>query len=58
MHRAAVWAIVLALSPLLIFSAWQVADSRQQHQRCAEDDPCWNCETMGNRICGPGAPRP
>jgi hypothetical protein len=19
---------------------------------CAEDDPCWDCATMGNRICG------
>ena len=21
--------------------------------RCEEDQPCWDCETMGNRICGP-----
>lgn len=20
--------------------------------RCEEDEPCWNCATMGNRICG------
>lgn len=20
--------------------------------RCAEDDPCWDCRTMGNHICG------
>lgn len=20
---------------------------------CMEDDPCWDCATMGNRICGP-----
>lgn len=20
---------------------------------CAEDDPCWNCATMGNKLCGP-----
>lgn len=20
---------------------------------CHEDDPCWNCATMGNHICGP-----
>lgn len=25
---------------------------------CQEDDPCWNCQTMGNRICGPGATLP
>lgn len=35
---------------------------------CAEDEPCWDCATMGNRICGtptypvptgpvPGSPR-
>lgn len=21
--------------------------------RCQEDEPCWDCATMGNRICGP-----
>lgn len=21
--------------------------------RCEEDQPCWNCKTMGNKICGP-----
>jgi LPXTG-motif cell wall-anchored protein len=20
---------------------------------CLEDEPCWDCETMGNKICGP-----
>ena len=20
--------------------------------RCFEDEPCWDCTTMGNRICG------
>lgn len=20
---------------------------------CQEDDPCWDCATMGNLICGP-----
>ena len=23
---------------------------------CMEDMPCWDCETMGNRICGPIQP--
>lgn len=22
------------------------------HSPCAEDDPCWDCHTMGNQICG------
>lgn len=21
---------------------------------CHEEEPCWDCHTMGNRICGPG----
>jgi hypothetical protein len=26
---------------------------------CQEDEPCWDCATMGNRICGPtDAPEP
>jgi hypothetical protein len=25
---------------------------------CQEDEPCWDCATMGNLICGPGAVRP
>ena len=23
---------------------------------CQEDMPCWDCETMGNRVCGPDSP--
>lgn len=25
---------------------------------CHEDEPCWDCETMGNGICGPDTERP
>jgi len=24
-----------------------------QPVRCTEDMPCWDCETMGNGLCGP-----
>jgi hypothetical protein len=30
------------------------SDDRTQ-KTCWEDQPCWDCRTMGNRICGPGA---
>lgn len=23
---------------------------------CQEDEPCWDCPTMGNLTCGPDAP--
>ena len=25
---------------------------RRAREACQEDEPCWDCETMGNRICG------
>lgn len=25
------------------------------NQKCFEDEACWNCETMGNELCGPQA---
>ena len=27
-------------------------DRGQGHPACQEDDPCWDCSTMGNLICG------
>jgi len=29
------------------------AASRRPAVPCQEDQACWNCHTMGNRICGP-----
>lgn len=39
---------VLALSSALV----------RGQQRITEDDPRWDCRTMGNKICGPNAPKP
>lgn len=30
-----------------------VGTSSTSTTTCAEDMPCWDCSTMGNRICGP-----
>lgn len=27
-------------------------------QRITEDDPRWDCRTMGNKVCGPNQPKP
>ena len=27
--------------------------STTQVKACQEDDPCWDCKTMGNKVCGP-----
>ena len=43
---------------ILILLAWENAPDRTDidSDRITEDDPRWDCETMGNRICGPIAP--
>jgi hypothetical protein len=33
----------------------EVGVPQQPAQRCEEDMPCWDCATMGNKICGPVA---
>lgn len=36
-----------------------VANAAQHTDKCGapcqEDEPCWDCHTMGNRVCGPPA---
>jgi len=43
------------LSLFLLFSTVVLA---QKGERITEDDPRWDCRTMGNKICGPGAKIP
>ena len=32
--------------------------STTQVKECQEDDPCWDCKTMGNKVCGPATVSP
>jgi hypothetical protein len=48
------------LGLLLLGSAWGVVQVPKDppkdfspQVRCAEDMPCWDCATMGNKVCGP-----
>lgn len=60
-------AFVLSVVALLVSSALRptppattvtlVPQVRLPH-RISEDDPRWDCRTMGNRICGPNAKLP
>lgn len=43
-------AILIALIGILVLASPATGSAPT---RCAEDDPCWNCHTMGNLICGP-----
>jgi hypothetical protein len=41
--------VVLVVTTVAIYVLLQVG---MAHARCEEDQPCWNCKTMGNHICG------
>lgn len=46
-------AVTLAIT--LTTSQCEPPDQNQQPTtKCAEDDPCWDCRTMGDKRCGPG----
>lgn len=44
----------VALAAGLIISPAAQAHTRhhRHHTVCQEDQACWNCETMGNKVCG------
>ena len=53
--------VIILFAFLYLFGHLMFALGRQQTMvtntptnmvRCEEDMPCWNCETMGNLICG------
>ena len=45
--------LVLALVLWVSHVEYATEAGAQSPARCEEDMPCWDCETMGNRICGP-----
>lgn len=38
---------------LLVFCALDAIGVLSPTPACQEDQPCWNCSTMGNGVCGP-----
>ena len=51
--RWVIAAIVLALILWASHVEYAAEAGAQPPARCEEDMDCWDCETMGNRICGP-----
>lgn len=46
------WLAALALICGVVLGA--CSDEHDEHEvSCYEDQSCWDCETMGNRTCGP-----
>lgn len=52
-YRAVIVAMV-AMAALLALSV--ASNEAQQTTTIEEDDPRWDCETMGNELCGPQLP--
>lgn len=44
--------LLLVGAAALAFGVGTVAFNNAAAQDCQEDEACWNCETMGNKICG------
>lgn len=42
---------------LAVQCAPAISPSGARPVRCTEDMACWDCHTMGNRVCGPGSGR-
>ncbi len=49
--RRTLTTIIIGLS-LVLGSAATAEATPGPGNQCTEDMACWNCETMGNRICG------
>jgi hypothetical protein len=50
-------ALCLLTIVLALLANWKWGDPRvgpTGKPICQEDQRCWDCHTMGNRICGPG----
>lgn len=49
---------LLVIAVFLLMEAGRGASYNLHHPlppttvTCQEDEPCWNCSTMGNHICG------
>jgi hypothetical protein len=43
------WLVILLAAAWLVGSIISAPDVTA---RCQEDMPCWDCDAMGNRICG------
>lgn len=51
----ATWSLLFTLMATIGVLGWcdyVVTAADVQRTFCAEDDPCWDCETMGNHVCG------
>jgi hypothetical protein len=46
-----------AISAILILTGCNSTTSTKTTVACEEDQPCWDCDTMGNKVCGEDLPK-
>jgi hypothetical protein len=51
--RLVIAAIVIALVLWVSHVEFEALPDNSKTRDCQEDQACWDCRTMGNRICGP-----
>jgi hypothetical protein len=57
-YMRAIWGVLFTLMATVGVLGWcdyvvTPADvQRTVNDACVEDEPCWDCQTMGNRLCG------
>lgn len=44
--------LILAIVVAILTSVLTLSYSFTTEKKCLEDQACWNCETMGNQVCG------
>ena len=49
----ALLAALAAASTLMAACGPDPVPEPETRPSCYEDEPCWDCETMGNMVCGP-----
>lgn len=46
-------ATTLLVMAILIVTVTMAIGLAQGSAKCTEDMACWDCKTMGNKVCGP-----
>jgi hypothetical protein len=49
------WLITVTRTVRAVHAGTVPAASPSPAARCHEDSACWDCRTMGNRVCGPAS---
>ena len=49
--------LAVALASALVIGGCSQSTAPKAAEKCEEDQPCWDCNTMGNGVCGKDLPQ-